>query len=134
MIYEGTVIGTISEESNDAGEKDWVIKPDWEALKTVSPIQIAGIDMEMHLDEYVRTFLPAFIEERVPPETREGLWDFLEHIGMNYYDPFDVMCKTKGICGCNNITVEYVGEFNPDGTPCNPPGWADDLSIFENKG
>lgn len=30
MLYKGCVIGVVSEEKNDAGEFDWVIKMNWE--------------------------------------------------------------------------------------------------------
>ena len=100
------VFGTISEESNDAGEFDWVIRPNWENLKKVSPIQIAGIDMDLHLDEYIRRYIPAFVEERTLPDTRDGLYDELKALGLTWNDRFEYMCRTHGLCGCNNITVE----------------------------
>lgn len=106
MIFEGIEIGTISEESNDAGEFDWVIRPNWENLKKVSPIQIAGIDMDLHLDEYIRRYIPAFVEERTLPDTRDGLYEELSALGLTWNDRFEYMCRTHGLCGCNNITVE----------------------------
>ena len=106
MIFEGIEIGTISEESNDAGEFDWVIRPNWDNLKKVSPIQIAGIDMDLHLDEYIRRYIPAFVEERTLPDTRDGLYEELRALGLTWNDRFEYMCRTHGLCGCNNITVE----------------------------
>lgn len=49
MIYNGYVIGTISEERNDADEFDW---EEWE--KAGYP-QMVGIDTNLRLDEYITT-------------------------------------------------------------------------------
>lgn len=117
MIYKGVIIGTISEESNDAGEKDWVIRVNWSNWEKVGPIQIAGIDMDLRLDEYVRTMLPAFIEERTLPDTRDGLWEELDRLGMDSNDRFEYMCRTGGLCGCNDITVEFKCETDGKGNP-----------------
>ena len=106
MVFENTIIGTISEERNDAGEFDWVIRPNWENLKKVSPIQIAGIDMDLHLDEYIRRYAPAFVEERTLPDNREGVRDELQKLGLDWNDRFEYMCRTHGLCGPSPITVE----------------------------
>ena len=108
MLYEGKVIGTISEEKNDAGEFDWVIRPNWEALDTVKWVNIAGIDMDLRLDEYIRSYIPAFVEERTLPDTRDGLYEELEKLDLFWNDRFEYMCRTHGICGCNRITVERL--------------------------
>lgn len=106
MIYNGIIIGTISEESNDAGEFDWVIKIDWENWQKSGHPQVAGIDMDLRLDEYVRSYIPAFVEERTLPDTRDGLYEELVRLGLTSNDRFEFMCRTHGLCGCNNITVE----------------------------
>lgn len=110
MIYENIEIGKICEETNDAGEFDWVIKPNWDNLKKVTPIQIAGIDMDLHLDEYIRTVLPAFVTERTLPDKRENLAEELEKLGMHHNDRFEFMCRTHGLCGVNTITVEFESD------------------------
>ena len=106
MIYNGYVIGTISEERNDADEFDWVIKMDWEAWEKSGSPQVAGIDMDLRLDEYIRTYIPTFVEERTLPDTRDGLWEELDRLGLNWNDRFEFMCRTHGICGPSKITVE----------------------------
>lgn len=106
MLYRGNVIGTISEESNDAGEFDWVIKVDWEAWEKAGKVQISGIDMDLRLDEYVRSYIPAFVEGRTLPDTRDRLYEELLKVGLTYNDRFEYMCRTHGLCGCSNITVE----------------------------
>lgn len=106
MLYNGYIIGTISEEINDAGEFDWVIGIDWENWWESGHPQVAGIDMDLRLDEYVRSYIPAFVEERTLPDTRDGLYEELDKLGLTYNDRFEYMCRTHGLCGCNNITVE----------------------------
>ena len=106
MIYNGYVIGTISEERNDADEFDWVIKMDWEEWEKSGSPQVAGINMDLRLEEYIRTYIPAFVEERTLPDTRDGLWEELDRLGLDWYDRFDFMCRTHGICGPSRITVE----------------------------
>ena len=106
MIYNGYVIGTISKERNDADEFDWVIKMDWEEWEKSGSPQVAGINMDLRLDEYIRTYIPAFVEERTLPDTRDGLWEELDRLGLDWNDRFEFMCRTHGICGPSRITVE----------------------------
>ena len=108
ILSEGVEIGTISEESNDAGEYDWVIRPNWSNLSKVRPVQIAGIDMSLKKDEYIRRYIPAFVEERTLPDERENLYEELEKVGLTWNDRFEFMCRTHGLCGCNDLTVERV--------------------------
>lgn len=37
-----------------------------------------------------------FIEERCVPKARSGLREYLESIGLEEYDPFEIILKTKG--------------------------------------
>jgi hypothetical protein len=107
MLYNGVLIGTISEERNDAGEFDWVIRPNWKNIDDNNIIiQIAGIDMDLRLDEYIRTYIPAFVEERTLPDTRDRLYESLLELGLTWNDRFEYMCRTHGKCGCNDILVE----------------------------
>lgn len=116
MIYKGLIIGTISEESNDAGEFDWVIRMNWENWEKTGGIQVAGIDMDLRLDEYIRSYVPAFVEERTLPDTRDRLYEQLLEVGLTCNDRFEYMCRTHGLCGCNNITVERLEGTEPPET------------------
>lgn len=108
MMYNGYIIGTISEETNDAGEADWVIKINWENWENSGYPQVAGIDMDLRLDEYIRAYVPAFVEERTLPDTRDGLYEELEALGLTWNDRFEYMCRTHGLCGPSDITVERI--------------------------
>ena len=106
MMYNGYIIGTISEETNDAGEYDWVIRVDWDSWEKSGKPHMSGIDEDLRLDEYIRAYIPLFVSERTLPDKREGLRDELERLGLTWNDRFEFMCRTHGICGPSNITVE----------------------------
>ena len=107
MIYAGHIIGTISEERNDADEFDWVIKMDWNGWEEAGCPPVAGIDLDLRLEEYIRTdIIPAFVDQRTLPDNRDGLYEELARLGMTWNDRFEFMCRTHGLCGPSNITVE----------------------------
>ena len=107
IIYHNREIGTISEEVNDAGEYDWVIRPNYDNLNK-DWIEISGIDLDLHLDEYIRTYIPAFVTERTLPDNRENLREELAKVGLDYNDRFEYMCRTGGRCSKNEILVERL--------------------------
>ncbi len=111
MIYNGYIIGEISEEKNDAGESDWVIKMDWENWWLSGRPRVAGIDLDLGLDEYIRSYIPGFVEQRTLPDNRDGLQDELAQVGLMYNDRFEFMCRTKK-CGPSRITVERKNNNN----------------------
>ena len=100
------IIGTISEERNDAGESDWVIKVYWDEWEKAGSPHISGIDEDLRLDEYIRTFLPEFVVERTIPDGRADLFDILQELGLTWNDRFEYMCRTHGLCGPSKFTVE----------------------------
>ena len=107
MMYKGDCIGTISEERNDAGEFDWVIKPNYEMIDK-HKVSIHGVDLDLRLEEYIRTFVPSFVEHRTLPDTREDLYEELEAVGLTWNDRFEFMCRHHGLCGVSRITVERL--------------------------
>ena len=48
---------------------------------------IQGLDLDLDVKEYHREGIPVFVSERVPPENRVGLYELLEKVGLDYYDP-----------------------------------------------
>ena len=131
----GYIIATISEEKNDAGEFDWVIKVDWDNWKKAGCPHISGIDEDLRLDEYIlRAYIPPFVQERTLPEDKEGLYEELEKMGLTWYDRFEYMCRTHGKCDISNLTVERRPEdLNEDGTVKELyKGWVDDFEKVDN--
>lgn len=106
IFYNDIKIGTISEEANDAGETDWVLKIDWENWERSGTPPIMGINTDLRLTEYIRRYVPAFVEHRTLPDTRDRLLEELARYGMTENDRFEYMCRTHGICGCDTLTVE----------------------------
>lgn len=105
--YQDTIIGTVSEETNDAGEFDWVIKLDWDAWELCGEPPIAGIDTDLRLDEYIRNgIIPSFVEQRTLPDERNNIRKVLSSLGLRYNDRFEYMCRTRGLCGPSRLTVE----------------------------
>lgn len=101
MIYNGYVIGTISEEQNDAEESDWVIKINWENWEKSGCIPIPDIDTSLRLDEYIFEDIPTFVEER----TLDSWSNELLRFNLTWNDRFEYMCKTKGLSKTSPITV-----------------------------
>lgn len=111
IYFHDTCVGTISEESNDAGEFDWVICPNWNVLDQLPRYaQIEGIDCSLRLSEYVRSYVPAFVDNRSPSDKRRGLMEELAAVGLTYNDRFEFMCRTQGICGPSRLTVRFKSD------------------------
>lgn len=104
IMYKDKPVATITEEySTLSGEADWVFTPIWENIDWFAQhgkcIIIPGIDLSLRKSEYVRRFLPSFVEKRVISKRREDCRELLDELYMNVYDPFEMMCRTHGICG-----------------------------------
>lgn len=70
---------------------------------------IQGIDLDVNVDKYVRDGIPVFVSERVPPKNREGLYELLDKVGLDYYDPLQYMLRTsERYFGDNLEVVEYI--------------------------
>jgi hypothetical protein len=97
------------EYSSLSGEFDWVIKPIWDnwekAKERGEYIDIAGIDDTLHKDEYIRRYDPEFVTQRTIPEGRKDLFPTLKRIGLTYNDLFEVLCRTHGKCGNDDLYV-----------------------------
>ena len=112
MVYNGTVFGTLSEERNDAGEFDWVIKIDWDAWEKCGCPQVSGIDDIHRKDEYIRRYIPAVVEQRTLPDNRVNLQEELDRLGLTSNDRFEYMCRTHGLCGPSRFLIERHSEQN----------------------
>lgn len=104
-------VATLTHEySSLSGEFDWVIAPIWENWdlyykKYGDVVDIAGIDDVHRKKEYIRRFNPSFVTQRTIPEGREDLFPLLEQIGLSENDLFEVLCRTHGVCGNDDLYV-----------------------------
>lgn len=72
---------------------------------------IAGIDELMHKDCYIRRYNPSFVTQRTIPDGREDLEPLLQEIGLNDNDLFEVLCRTHGACGNDDLYVSRTPDI-----------------------
>jgi len=103
-------VGQIDYEEYDEENFQYVITPYWDIIDglTSDVFQgIPGIDMNLRLRHYYRVnYVPVFITERSPSENREDLWELLEEVGLDYYDRFEWLLRTKMRAANDNLIVE----------------------------
>ena len=103
-------VAQIDYQEFDEENFQYVISPYWEIVDGLpaSVFQgIPGIDMELRLKDYYRVnYIPTFIAERTPSENREDLWELLESVGLDYYDRFEWLLRTKMRAANDNLIVE----------------------------
>lgn len=115
-------VAQIDYQEFDEENFQYVISPYWEiidGLPTNVFQGIPGINMELRLDHYYRAnYIPTFIAERTPSESREDLWELLADVGLDYYDRFEWLLRTTLRSANDNLIVErrraekIVAEFS----------------------
>ena len=107
---EKVSVAQIDYQEFDEENFQYVISPYWEIVDGLpaSVFQgVPGIDMELRLKNYYRVnYIPTFITERTPSENREDLWELLASVGLDYYDRFEWLLRTKLRAGNDNLIVE----------------------------
>lgn len=95
-------------------EYQYIFTPYWDVIDGLGADVfqgIPGIKMELRLVRYYRVNMqPVFITERSPSKNREDLWDLMESVGLDYYDRFEWLIRTKLTCGNDNLIVERYEE------------------------
>ena len=103
-------VAQIDYQEFDEENFQYVISPYWEIVDGLpaSVFQgIPGIDMDLRLKDYYRVnYIPTFISERTPSESREDLWELLESVGLDYYDRFEWLLRTNMRAANDNLIVE----------------------------
>lgn len=103
-------VAQIDYQEFDEENFQYVISPYWEIVDGLpaSIFQgIPGIDMDLRLKDYYRVnYIPTFISERTPSESREDLWELLESVGLDYYDRFEWLLRTNMRAANDNLIVE----------------------------
>lgn len=110
IVSNNIRIGTLSEEVNDAGEFDWVIRINWDAWEKAGKPNIPGVMDELRLDEYVRAMIPVIVSQRTLPDNRDRLMEELQKLGLTYNDRFEFMLRTGGRCGNNDLMMERMSD------------------------
>lgn len=103
-------VAQIDYQEFDEENFQYVISPYWEIVDGLpaSVFQgIPGIDMDLRLKDYYRVnYIPTFISERTPSESREDLWELLNAVGLDYYDRFEWLLRTNMRAANDNLIVE----------------------------
>ena len=121
---EKASVAQIDYQEFDEENFQYVFSPYWEIVDGLpaSVFQgIPGIDMELRLKNYYRVnYIPTFISERTPSESREDIRELLDSVGLNYYDRFEWLLRTNMRAANDNLIVErrrkekMIRQFVPD--------------------
>lgn len=105
MFVGKVCIGSITEESNDSGETDWVFKFYWDEYEAVGSPDIIGLNTDLRLPEYVRKDTPTFVEARTKSDKYENLQEELARVSLWSNDRFEYMLRTQGVCSKDKIKI-----------------------------
>lgn len=107
ITWHGNRIGTLTRRMNDACEEEYLFRIDWNKWDELGIDEdIAGINMELRLDEYVRDHVPSFLTDYLPPR-RNDTPELLKRLGLEHYDIWDIMVATGRNCR-DSFRVEPV--------------------------
>lgn len=116
IMYKDKRVYRLFEEWDNFNDvRSYIFVPDWEVIDWFNanggfPGMI-GMDEDLHLDEYVRTnILPAFMDYRLPSSRRPELSHLLRRVGLDWYDKFEYMIRTGGMCSCDPYYVELLDD------------------------
>ena len=105
-------VGRIDYEEYDDENFQYIISPFWDIIDGLTAREfqgIPGIKAELRLARYYRVnYTPIFITERTPSKNREDLWELLGEAGLDYYDRFEWLLRTKTRCANDNLVVDRL--------------------------
>lgn len=105
-------IGKITYERYDDQNFQYIFSPYWEMIQYLPQglfDGIPGIDMDVKKEHYYRVNItPSFISKRTPSRQREDIHELLNEVGLDYYDRFEWLLRTKRSCGDDNFVVERL--------------------------
>lgn len=121
---EKVSVAQIDYQEFDEENFQYVFSPYWEIVDGLpaSVFQgIPGIDMDLRLKSYYRVnYIPTFISERTPSESREDARELMDLVGLDYYDRFEWLLRTNMRAANDNLIVErrrtenIIRQFTPD--------------------
>lgn len=121
---EKVSVAQIDYQEFDEENFQYVFSPYWEIVDGLpaSVFQgIPGIDMKLRLKSYYRVnYIPTFISERTPSESREDTMELMDSVGLDYCDRFEWLLRTKMRAANDNLIVErrrkekMIRQFAPD--------------------
>lgn len=114
LSKESKCIGTFVEQENDAGEVQYVFNINQSMIEEseIYVVTVPGIDITTRQSRYVRSgILPYFLECCSPRKDRGDTEWVLKEMGMNYWDRFEYMLRSRAITSRSNC---YVGRYPTD--------------------
>lgn len=93
----------------------WNFRPDY-AVMDLLPASIfqgiPGLDLDQKKEIYVReNKMPVFITERAPTRNREDLWQLMEEVDLDYYDPLEWLLRSDKRYSGDNLYVKSPDVF-----------------------
>lgn len=114
LMYKKYNLAKISYESNDAGETQWVIEPNWVEWEVAGRPDIPGITVEdgYRFERLYRDGMPYVVSCVCPSESRamKGNRAELRQFGMYYYDPIEFLRRSRGV---GSVCGEYYFSKSP---------------------
>lgn len=102
-------VGEVIFERFDEQNFQYIIKPYWKFIDQLPHglfQGIPGIDMDLRKEAYYRVNItPTFISMRTPSESRENVKELMRLVGLDYYDRFEWLLRSKMKCGDDNLIV-----------------------------
>lgn len=132
IMWQELPLALISEEySSLVREASWVFYPNWDNIDLANSrgadVSFDGVNLDGRKDEYVCSYIPVFISQRVPPAERPDMRETLRAVGLPGFDAFEFMCRTHAVCGNNDLYVSRTPDKIIDVTkypiPYDIPDW-----------
>lgn len=106
LMYRTFNLAKISLESNDAGEEQWVVEPNWQGWEAAGRPDMPGITVEekYRYNKLYRDDMPYVVSCVCPTAKRamKGNRAELRQYGMFWYDPIEYLIRSRGVgsvCG-----------------------------------
>ena len=113
IVYDSVTnktAGILTRYVHDVADDIFVFTPNWDFNFTPNHI-IAGYNLDLHLDEYVREGYPCFMSEFMPPKCREDSYELMLSVGIDMdYEMWAFMIEQGRICMDNWRVRRIEGE------------------------
>lgn len=108
-------VATIEQILFDDDSFEYIIKPNYSVISLTDSSffqGIPGLNLELKSKEYIRNnMVPTFIYERTPQKNREDLWQLLEEVNLDYYNPLEWLIRSNKTYTGDKLSVSaYVPE------------------------
>lgn len=107
-------VATIEQILYEDDTFDYSIKPNYSVISLTNSSffqGIPGLNLDLKNDEYIRTdSVPTFIYERTPQKNREDLWQLLEEVNLDYYNPLEWLIRSNKKYTGDHLSVKAYRE------------------------